>query len=560
MTARHAAGPWPHWKQWHRGLGVAVIALSVLSFAVASILPVYTDEITWSAILGRLNYDHGKSLTITLQPTCERFYARDLSAIMWWPRWLNTYLVNALTTPLHIRVWGVLCAFTWLGLTTLLLSRLFTEKKHLIFALVLAWSTFGVQPFLLVLSRPEQVLLIGTTVFLLLGLRPPVCARTRVGEAYVAFAALAGYWYVIAAHPRGLFVAPLASVFAYRLILWTPLRWILITCQVAVTIFVFQAWKPLWGCSQDPQFAKMLAFSNFGTAHAIGMDRAFWNLQLSWLRETKGWFLQEFAPKPEYASNIIPPFDLPHARVLRDAIEATCLLLLAGGFACCCLAIRAWAARRKNLSLLVLVLSAWLIYFVNVLVRVEKNEYEAAYIEPLMGLLVFCSAWVYLEMAGDKTSGPSLRIRQVFPLAQLAVLLLSIVSQACFLDVYVRDARSNWLSGGQPPGQHFSVSVAESERVAAQVRSAARECSIDPDKPQYHLVVDESSYFVFRRTNEPLFAAYFDDRGWGSYRPDPTSLFHALHSSGMVAYCNRIPKIYGSEAKREGELCCMPAF
>ena len=72
--------------RWNYRLLIAVLLLSLASFAIASLLPVYTDEITWSAILGRINYDRGRSLTITLQPTCEGFYARAVSPVLWWSR------------------------------------------------------------------------------------------------------------------------------------------------------------------------------------------------------------------------------------------------------------------------------------------------------------------------------------------------------------------------------------------------------------------------------------------------------------------------------------------
>jgi hypothetical protein len=332
-----------------------------------------------------------------------------------------------------------------------------------------------------------------------------------------------------------------------------------ISALTVLTGFIEQAWKPLWGCSQDADFARMLAFSNLGTAHALGLDRLFWSTQGMWLRGTNGWFLRSFVPKAAYCSNMIPAFAIRHARALRDPMEAVCLLLLVLGFVFFLSAARNTRKTHGDASLLFLLLSGWMIYFLNVLVRVEKNEYEAAYMQPLMALLIVSSAWSYYRARQDPDA-PQRTHRHFLPALQGTLLLLSLVSQLCFLRVYGGLAFSTWQPTGQPVNQKFSVGILHYSQTEERVRNAAAQCSIDPGQPQHHLVVDESSYFVFRRSNEPLFAAYFDDRGWAHYRPDPTNLFHNLHSSGMVTYCNRMPTAYLTKAKRQGELCCMPSF
>jgi hypothetical protein len=543
-----------------RGLAIAVLALAIGSFCLASVLPVYTDEITWSAILGRLNYDHGKSLTITLQPTCEGVYATRVATVMWWPRWVNTYLADLLDTPLRIRLWGMLVAFSWIAITWQLLRRIFSGGNRYLLASVVAWSTLGVMPFLLVLNRPEQVLLLGTTVFLLLGYKPPQAPRHVVGKVAVAVAILLGTWYVLAVHPRGLFVAPLTMVFAYRVTSGKALRWGLMAALGVLTMSILRAWQPLWGCSQDPSFARLLAFSNFATAHALGMDRAFLKTQALWLMQTKGWFLKEFTPKDDYSSGMIPAFALPHVRLLRDAMEAVCLALLLSGILHTILCLREWIKRPHDTSRLLLALSGWLIYFLNVLVRVEKNEYEAAYMQPLMGLLIVCSAHLFWSSYRDGRRPAGTTTRRMLMAAQVVVMLLSVVSQCALFVTYSKPARTTWSHGGQPAGQKFSVSTVGYSTIATRVRNVAAQCSIDPAKPQSHLIVDESSYFVFRKSEEPMFAAYFDDRGWGYYRPDPTRLFQSLHSTGLITYCNRVPSIYAKRTHGDGELCCLPAF
>ena len=49
-----------------KSVAFTALLIALSPFTLAAALRLDTDEITWSAILRRLNYDHATSLTITL--------------------------------------------------------------------------------------------------------------------------------------------------------------------------------------------------------------------------------------------------------------------------------------------------------------------------------------------------------------------------------------------------------------------------------------------------------------------------------------------------------------
>jgi len=304
----------------------------------------------------------------------------------------------------------------------------------------------------------------------------------------------------------------------------------------------------------------MLAFANFNAAQTMGLQHEFLRRLGQTLLTPAGWGLHEFVPKSSYTSDMIPPFALARIRLLRILMEVSAALgvLAAVTQTAACMVL--WLRTKRQLSLVLLLLSGWFIFAANSFVRVEKNDYEGAYTEPLLGLLLLASFWAGMHMRQASQEKPGRRMLRWAPFTLTSLFVMSIVSQICFLSVYAPKARDSWRQRGQPASQKYSVSVHDYASTAHSVTVAARMCRIDPATQHTHLVLDESSYFVFRRSKEPVFITYFDPHGWGVNRPDPTSLFQAQRVEGIVVQCNRLPDVYKSRALEQDGICCLPGF
>lgn len=538
-------------------------ALGVCSFALACQFPIYTDEITWKAILGRLDVQKMHSITVTLQPACVSNYVTRTPLMLLPARWIDTWLYKPLSTPLRMRMWGVGLALLWLALSWRFLCSFIKGLAPWweVGCLLTGWATLGVMPFLLVLGRPEQILLLGTTVLLFGALKSPTRKQVLFLQAGLALGTVLLTYYLLCAHPRGVLLLPLAFACLYRRISLPWLRWFVISATGLLGLYTQRAWRPLWSCTGDPQFAALLSSSNFGTAYSAGLAKPFLLHLSRTLLTPGGWFLKEFVPKADYTASMIPPFLSPLAFPLRVFTECSAILVLVFGLTASLLCIVQFLRKRLDGSVVFTLWAGWFIYFVSVGIRLQKNDYEAALFEPLIGLLACTSVLTLLALKPDGLTGSFCGwVRRRWTFAKYALLLLSVISQAALLLAYRHDALHEWREPGQTPGQLLSVNVANFGVAAQRIRHAAALCGISPDRPVSRLVLDEPSSFVFYSDPDPLFALIFDDRIWGAYRPDPTSLLKSEHSAGFVAACNRLPLFYQGKAIHDGQFCCLPDF
>ena len=103
----------------------AMMILALVSFGMAALLPVYTDEIVWKMMQGRLGYDGFEVRSGTMVPSCgsDAFTVPPLLLPF---RLLDTLMYQWISEPLMIRFVGIGFFIAWLVGTWLLLQRLVT--------------------------------------------------------------------------------------------------------------------------------------------------------------------------------------------------------------------------------------------------------------------------------------------------------------------------------------------------------------------------------------------------------------------------------------------------
>jgi hypothetical protein len=535
-------------------LTIAVAALAACSFGLAAFLPVYTDEIVWKALQGRMGIDGG-SLALTFQPSCGP-YVFAVPALLYPFRLLDGALYRVLADPLAIRALGVVLALAWLALAAALASSLCREREGRItaVAVLLGFATLGVMPFFLVVSRPEQILLIGITCLFVPLLRPAagvVPTPARCGVRAAGGVVLAAF--VLAAHPKAIFAVPLMLAF-----LWRAARrpGIAAVASAAVVIFAavsYRDWSARWACPGDPHFASLLFPINLGSALEQGRLLGYLTTLGDALGYASTWYLGQFTPNAYYTSNLLPPFDHP---ALASAMRILFGIFVAEGFLAFLLALASRPRRPQVLSFIA-VAALWLFYLACVATRITKNHYEAELMEPVMAMAALGSlwlAWPPLARAAGET-----RALAAAHAGVIALLVLSAASQALLIANYAPYARGAWQEPGYPPGQDFSLSIFGYGPLVARMEAAARLCGIDPAARNEHLVVDELTSFAFRDAYQPFFVTFFEG-GWGAFRPDPSGLWRDQHSAGMIVGCTRVPPAFADKVTRSGGFCCLPSF
>jgi hypothetical protein len=275
--------------------------------------------------------------------------------------------------------------------------------------------------------------------------------------------------------------------------------------------------------------------------------------QLRALASAGGWYLHQFTPKPDYVAHILPAFDRP---LLAGAMSIAFTIFLAWSAIAYVMAVltRAWrdapfAAAGTG--------ALWLFYFASVATRIFKSEYEAELMEPVMAMAALGSFWLAWPLIAGRYGAT--RAAAAARAALLALLFLSVASEAALLANYIPYAETTWRVPGIAPGQPVSVGVAGFASIEPRMIAAARLCGIDAAAPGEHLVVDETTSFAFRRSRQPFFVTFFD-HGWGQFRPDPTELWRAHKSAGMIVACERVPPVFAGKVARSGGFCCLPSF
>jgi hypothetical protein len=552
---------WSRFEIW----GVtATILLAPLSYWLASTSPLYTDEIGWKLIQSHFVDDGFHSRTATLAPGC----GPDLMttpALLVPVRYLDSFLSSFLSTPRAIRDYGVLLFLIWLAVAWALLRRLFAPvaNPRVVLGAIVGVATLGVMPLLLVLSRPEQVLLIGITVFLILACVEQPQSQLSLSSTHRDFARAlamtAGGAILTSCHPRAFLALPIAVLACFRVVERRILALGAAASIAAFAIVAFGDFNTRLACPGDEAVRTMFNAESITLAASNHALQPYTSHLIEMLRDYPGRFLYlvQFDFLNNYTSNMFPAYRYP---LIGEAISLFLsefvLLLVLAGITSFALAAIGCVRRREGMLALCAVGSSWLIVLASIIARTTRNNYEAELMEPLLILTSVLSLWIG---RGDlkRTLGEA---RVVFLVRAFfaGLIVLSIASQIAFVVGYQPLSAGAWGQPGYIPNQLHSASIADYSALSNTISRAAARCGIRPSDNLKYLVLDEVTYFPFRRSKVPQLMTNIDPREWGKGISDLKGLLANKGSDGAVAGCHWLPAGLRSAALRTGEFCCIP--
>lgn len=541
------------------GSAMLLVSLSIATFVVAAFLPLYTDEVGWKHIQGRLGFDGLESVSI--YPSCSDA-GLPIPALLLPFRLFETAAYQGISGPQHIRAIGVAVALGWIALAWLLLWR--GLRKHasvwLPGILVVSIATLGIMPFLLVLNRPEQVLLIGMTLFAIPVLTtPPAGPRSPLADASIALLLVALGGYFFASHPRAIFALPLLLLSINHSL---ARKRIAVVAGVSASVLCWVAlsdWSARTRCD-DPGVAasfaneSILSAASQGTLGTFGLHM----LALWYFLPGRALYVSQMRMDQPVTSDLVPHLVTFWTQTIGVATQAVfALLVMVGAVAFVHLAVR--AMRRRCITPAHLALgSLWAFYLASILTRATRHSYEQALMTPVLAMAALGSLWISREALGGVLGPARLRMLALAGVGLLAV--TSVFSQAVLLVSYARYVTGEWAQPGYPAGQRFSISTADYEALQPQIIETARMCGIEPANNPRRLVVDELTWFALQPTYRPILATYIDERGWGRSISDHRKFLSLRGSEGMVVGCQWVPTQLRGEAIRNGQFCCVPSF
>lgn len=540
-----------------RGLSVLswLVVLSLLALlGVGLFVPLYSDEVATKFVQARYLAEGGQM--ITLFPQCGAGLARP-TPLSWHPAALLFDLMYGHLTPLGLRIAGAALALAWLGVLAAWLSQAVSGARLLAWAAAAATLGLGVLPLTLVLTRPEQWLLLLLAGFLLL---PAIAARwLRAGPrwagpamcgAFLLMASVFGY-----SHPKALFFVPvmLASAWytfgrAHRSMLGLAVAFVMFSGYQG-----YQFASGATRCEAAPQLQRTLRAQATELSLAVRAPGEFLREMLTNVVNAPRRISEHARFEAVYQSGWLPAADAAPSGALVQRLNVAITVVL---YAVCGLALLlpplalglagAAVARGPPAWLLV---ALWAGQVGHLALLREWNFYTGVLVVGVAVMLVAGCASRLRELPGVPVLARGLlAVLMLLSLASTAQLAYSVAPRLLAL----AQATDEYL-----PRQPYSVNAFAFPAVRERLRALAGRCGIEADGAR-RLVVDDFSYFAFTGLSQPVHLAYLYPGNWGSdVAGRSRGLLRDLGTRAIIGQCSLLSWEFRSEAVRDGNLCCV---
>ncbi|AZL71413.1 hypothetical protein EJA05_07570 [Pseudomonas oryziphila] len=458
--------------------------------------------------------------------------------------------------PLGIRVSGVVGALVWFALLAWWCSRQQHGQWSWRFTLILAFGAMGVVPYLWVMSRPEQFMLLPLLVFCVAALHGPEKEKwvQRTLLLMLMVVLLSVFFYV---HPKSIFFTPF-----FLVVVWVGTRNFSVWVRGGLLIYTFvlavQALadaNTLSACQDAPVVREVLG------SNVVNPGLLFENPYLFFRGLIKN--LVYFFPNmgqhlifsPTFQSGWLPPLEgSPSWLMLLNAVVwgAVCLFI-ALSHAAALIGLLFAIYRRSVTSPLLLAALLAAADVLNAMLYNGQNFYAAIQYVPIAMMI---SVLLFNESQGKAIASwlPAWESKAALMAAGLASLsliaLMSLVTPSLL--------RSADLQRAEIWGQPLSVPVFNTEAHMNAIREVGRMCHI-PERSASFVVVDHMTYFVYRKNVRPVHVHYVSERAYGGDLLGKLIPFLKAHGSpGVVSRCDWIPgEMRGIEKVGEMGYCCV---
>lgn len=537
--------------RWPRLLERLVFGSFLLSLLFGVLLPIYTDEVGWRMQL-RAGLDGGidRMISDICGPNTNAAPPLFMMPFRYASAWLNLTFPD----PLYVRTVGVGCAIVWAFLMRALIGRIAADarQRSLLRALAFALLGMGVLPLMLVMSRPDQIVLLAMTCAVLVAV--VAAQRTATGAVStwlwpLAIAALGVA--AISYHLKGVLIAPLILVCIFlsgsgkRTLTARILAMLLFTGMAAPGAHY---WVERFRCPDDPILAERLAKQNI--ASALVTEGDWRNVTMTALIGANPNNYIMLAEARKY-----PMSDwLPRGQIDNKASIARFIVMgLAWNGAtviamfCLILALRRrWRERRIDLATAVPVALAGLAMIWGISQR-ARNDYEIMIALPMLALFcVFSLSAIPWTPQRTRQLGVGIAI----------IALCSLVGQADIARRYYPLLRSAADQTGYVFRQPYSVSAYGFGPLRQTILDTARLCGIGKNGRAQRPLVDDITYFAMINSWRP-FHRFGVLETWNGSIKDPIAYLHSRGSEGMVVDCRALSPSLRQQAIRNGQYCCI---
>ncbi|MFT4025910.1 MAG: hypothetical protein QM676_03785 [Novosphingobium sp.] len=536
---------------WWNLLRNLVVGAFLLMLAAGTLLPVYSDEIGWRFQERAWIDGVDKGYSGLCGPG-------SLAVPPWFMmpvRWFSATMNQAFADPLFVRLEGVICAFAWAALLWTLIARLEADRRKRVGLQTLAFAFMGMGtlPFLMVMSRPEQPLLLALTLMILIMLsRPGGLAVTTLKTAGIVLLATVATSYNL----KGIAYAPVALACLLgcgrgRETLTPRLAGAAILVAMMATAAVY--WVSRFACPGDAVLAQKLGEENL--ASLLALHAGVQNLALQLLKGLNPLtYVGLVIPSNDPMSSWLPANLFPQTVPVASKLALYGTWGLAGLVALPRLLCFAWREKLRTLAEPRAVLALAILACVVVwgMSQVNRNVYEATHVLPLLVFFLVLCLTLPQSPPTSEPRWPELILKWLVPV----VGVVAVLSQAALLAFTVSPLFKAAHTPGYLVNQEFSVSIADYGKVRADIAKAMEGAGIDARQQLHGLLIDDVTYLALQRHRLPFHRLGVLDT-WNASITNPAQFLIDHDSDGVVASCGRLPREMEFAATSSGEVCAI---
>ncbi len=534
-----------------RSLGRVAAGAFLMSLFLGLLVPVYTDEIGWRFQL-RAGIDDG--LDIMVNDLCGPNTIVSAPWFMMPVRWFSAAANQALADPLFIRIEGVACAMAFAALMWVLIGRLEGNgaRRGQIRSLAFALLGLGTLPLLMVLSRPEQPLLLTTMLMILLvfvrapSLNPRILAWTKV--AAIAALACIGVSY----HLKGVVFAPIAlacvAVCSSGRGTLAP-RLAGAGAVLALMSAAGAYWAGRFQCPGDPKLAAMLAGENIAGVLRGGGE--LWSLlpQMLWGAVPLN-YVWLAVPDNDPVGFWMPPglFPLPVWFAIASVITLVWMsvaIVAAYALVRFIASGRLRAVAEPRVVVAMAILASTMVWGGS---QLNRNAYEAAQVLPL--LAVFAVLCLTLPLPGGGS-----RLLNRAKLAKPAT-IAAVLSQVTVLVLTAGPLLEAARIPGYLDAQPNSVSISGYADIREDIRNAMKMAGMPEHRRLRRLLIDDVTYLDLQGSSLPLHRLGVLGV-WNGSITDPVPYLRSRNSDGVVIGCRYLTARMRQVAAQSGAVCAI---
>lgn len=491
---------------------ILFIVLTIIVVVLGLFIPIYSDEIEWKLLSTRLFSDD--FMLLYLFPQCG--YGQWLATPITWVPYnaIMSAVYKFPTETYYLRIYGIIGFLLIIYITSTLLKPQIGNVCERV-AFICSLFSIGVLPFMMVLNRPEQNILLLTLLFLIVEKINFKCLYKSIILCTIVISSFA-------AHPKSIFIMLpfwIIYIIKNKLIIRNALHNLIVTFGVYET---FKVWSLRTKCENVEWLRGILSSLTLSKDDFITSNNGYiviYNNVMSFSTYIKSILLS-----PSYQGMWLPNVDLYRAPINFNIINLLIIIIVIILIA------------KLIDSILKIRLNGKNIYFISLLFSVliitayqnNKNFYESALI---MTLLIISFVGLLEGLSKDE-------YKRVFNVT----IAIGLVSNICLILIFYPfiglETFNNYIKNAQ---------------VAQIANDFKNHCDIKIGDDS--LIVDNQLYNIYKSGKSVFLSQYIF--GWWATGTDPKDTLRSIKPNGISTSCSILPIELRKLSRENNGYCCV---